>query len=212
MGLVFPVHPDLRESKGSRLVLSSTTKKFSVGGSFLFIGLVLAAMYLAAAPLFDIMWKQGTLFDRALTAFFYALIFLYPVVTFLCWGFKETVILSQNEDGSLKIDSTKAIGPIKFQSKSHKIPSIKNLMISNWKGKVNMASIEAQRTEAQRTEAQRTEAQKSQSQESMLKGRYATKGHWILHLDHDPSWVIEKRAKKDDIDWLKAQIDSFFSA
>ncbi|NCN41876.1 hypothetical protein GW916_11590 [bacterium] len=195
MGLVFPVHPDIRRSKSNSLLLSSSTKKFSVGGTFLFIGLVLAAMHLAAAPLFEIMWKQGTLFDKGLTAFFYGLIVVYPFVTAFCWFYKEKIVLTQQDSGELFIDYNKSFGPFKLKTQSKSIPSIQNLSISNWKGNVNMAAIENE----------------SKSGEDKQRARYATKGHWVLHLDDDPQWVIERRAKKEDIDWLMQQIDAFFS-
>lgn len=44
-----------------------------------------------------------------------------------------------------------------------------------------------------------------------LKAQYATKGHWVLHPENHPDWVLERRAKKEDLDWLKGQIEAYFA-
>lgn len=190
MGLVFPVHPDLKRSRGSTLILSSTTKKFSIGGSLLFIGLVLAAMYLAAAPLFEVMWKQGGLFDKVLVGFFYSLIYIYPLATLICWFYKEKLVLRKLEDGSFLLRSEIRIGPIPIKTRENSAASLADLDVQNWKGAVNMASIESSKG---------------------AKTRYATKGHWVLLLQNNPEFTLEKRARREDIDWLKAQIEAYFA-
>jgi hypothetical protein len=65
-----------------------------------------------------------------------------------------------------------------------------DLEIVNWKGAVNMASLQAQR--------------------KGTPDRYATRGHWLLRPKMHPEWIIERRAKRDDVDWLLAQIDAYF--
>jgi hypothetical protein len=189
MGLVFPLQVDLRRSRPETLVLSSTTKRFTVGGSFLFIGLVLAAMYLAAAPLFDIMWKQGEFFDKALAAFFYAIAFAYPIVTLVCWFYKSTVTF-EIRNGKMEIHTSKNLGPIAWGRAHYAASRLEDLEVDNWKGAVNVASVAAEKKGRQ--------------------DRYATRGHWMLKLKSHPGAVLERRAKREDIDWLKAQIEAFF--
>jgi hypothetical protein len=193
MGLVFPLQPDLRKSRPSRLVLSSTTKRFTVGGSFLFIGLVLAAMYLAAAPLFKIMWSQGALFDQALAAFFYIILFVWPLVALLCWFYQAKVTLEfDSQEKNFHVSLEKRLGPFKWARAQHALPDLENLEIHNWKGAINKAAIEAQKKQ---------------------KGdRYATRGHWILRAKDNPQFVLERRAKREDIEWIVAQINAFFAA
>lgn len=201
MGLVFPVHPDLKRSRGSTLILSSTTKKFSIGGSLLFIGLVLAAMYLAAAPLFEVMWKQGGLFDKALVGFFYSLIYIYPLATLICWFYKEKLILRKLEDGSFLLRSELRIGPFPLKTRESSASSLEELDVQNWKGAVNIASIESSNDES---------GPKKKNGDPR-KARYATKGHWVLALQSNPQFTLEKRARREDIDWLKAQIEAYFA-
>ncbi len=191
MGLVFPLELDLRHSRPTTLVLTSTTKRFAVGGSFLFIGLVLAAMYLAAAPLFDIMWKQGELFDKGLAAFFYFILFAYPLVCFVCWFYKSSVTFERT-DSKLLIRTTQTLGPIRWGTANYECAGLEDLEVDNWKGAVNVAAVAAQNRGRQ--------------------DRYATRGHWLLKLKSKPGVVLERRAKREDIDWLKGQIEAFFRA
>jgi len=191
MGLVFPLQLDLRKSTPEELVLTSTSKRFSVGSTFLFVGLVLATMHLAAAPLFKIMWDQGSFFDRALATFFYGMIFAFPVICIICWFYKSKVSLRKTQEGSLQVSIESRLGPISWGKSENQIAGVNELEITNWKGAVNMASL--------------------QSQQKSTPDRYATRGHWILRLKGHPKAVIERRAKRDDIDWLHAQIEAFFS-
>lgn len=200
MGLVFPVHPDLKRSRGSTLILSSTTKKFSIGGSLLFLGLVLAAMYLATAPLFEIMWNQGGLFDKILVGFFYSLIYIYPFATLICWFYKEKLVLRKLEDGSFLLRSELRIGPIPLRTQESSSLGLEDLDVQNWRGSVNIAAIESG-----------SKSKSSKSPEKARKARYATKGHWVLLLQSNPQFTLEKRARREDIDWLKAQIEAYFS-
>jgi len=189
MGLVFPLQVDLRRSRPSSLVLTSTTKRFTVGGSFLFIGLVLAAMYLAAAPLFDIMWEQGGFLDRALAAFFYGIVYAYPVVCLVCWFYKSSVVLEARE-GKLLVRTAKTLGPLKWGRSSFESAGINELEVDNWKGAVNVAAVTSQTKGRQ--------------------DRYATRGHWMLKFKSQPGTILERRAKREDVDWLKAQIEAYF--
>lgn len=190
MGLVFPLQLDLRRSRPTKLLLSSTTKRFTVGSSFLFIGLVLAAMYLAAAPLFDIMWNQGALFDQMLAAFFYGLMIAYPIICIGCFGYKSVVILDRSGE-KIQIKAEKGWGPIKWSRASYSISSLGDLEVVNWKGAVNVAGISAQ--------------------ERGKQDRYATRGHWILKVKGEEKSELERRANREDVDWLMGQIEAFFT-
>jgi hypothetical protein len=188
MGLVFPLQPDLRHSHPDALALQSTTKKFTVGGTFLLVGLTLATMYLAAAPLFDLLWSQGAWFDRLIAGSFYAILAIYPFVTLACWFYKESVLIHRRADGLFDIQAWEALGPLRWARRELKGLRLDELEVQNWKGAVNVASIEA---------AAKGEAD-----------RYATRGHWILGAQGKS---IERRAKREDIDWLKAQVEAYFS-
>lgn len=189
MGLLFPVQPNLRHSQEESLVLESSTNRFSVGLSFLFVGLIIATMYIAAAPLFDRMWEEGALFDKALTAFFYGIIILYPIVAFVCWGYREKVRISRNKDGRFKINRQLLIAFIKLKEKEIDDVSFEELQMTNWKGAINVAAL---------------------SKQNQDMARYATRGHWLLNVKDQPDWVIERRARKEDIEWLMAQIKGYF--
>jgi hypothetical protein len=189
MGLVFPLQPDLRHSQPEVLALQSTTKKFTVGGTFLLVGLVLATMYLAASPLFDLLWSQGAWFDRLIAGSFYGILAIYPFVTAACWFYKESVNIRRRADGLYDIDAWEALGPLRWARRELRGLRLGELEIYNWKGAVNVASIEA--------------TEKGQAD------RYATRGHWILGAQGK---MLERRAKREDVDWLKAQVDVWFSA
>ncbi len=190
MGLVFALQPEKRGSTPSRLALKSTKKRFSLGSSFLFGGALLGTMYLAASPLFKVLWNEGNLFDKFLAAFFYTPIILYPFLTLLCWFFEEVVIIEKLPKGGFSIRAFEKFFWIKWNKRFVECPNL-DLRIENWKGAINMAAISAEQ-----------------------KGRrdqYATRGHWILRLYHSQgSLDLERRAKKEEVEFLLAQIESYF--
>lgn len=190
MGLIFPLQPDLRKSTPQELVLISTTKRFTVGATFLFVGLVLIVMHLAASPILSKMWTEGEWIDKGIVSFFYGIVYLFPVFALLCWFYKAKVSFKKTEEGKLEISSQESFGPITWSRSQKKIESLDDLEIVNWKGAVNMASLQAQR--------------------KGTPDRYATRGHWLLRPKMHPEWIIERRAKRDDVDWLLAQIDAYF--
>lgn len=190
MGLVFPLQTNLRKSKPDALALVSTTKRFTVGSTFLFVGLVLITMHLAAAPLFKIMWEQGQFFDKVLTGFFYGIVVLFPFISLLCWFYQSKVTIQKSQDGNFNILTEKRLGPIKWNKNSYHLSNLDNLEIVNWKGALNMAAI--------------------QSQTAPKPDRYSTKGHWILRIKNQNQSSLEQRAKKEDIDDLINEIKYFF--
>jgi hypothetical protein len=232
MGLVFALQPDLRKSNKQRLVLKSSKQRFSLGGTLLFAGALLATMYFAAAPLFRVLWSDGGFFDKLLVGFIYGSIFGYPLVALFCWFFEEVaVIVPSQPTGAAKNNQPTGAAknnqptgaaknnqptgaainsPLKksefslqawtqfykFKWNHREIPAaeLEKLDIVNWRGAVNVASIESKR--------------------STSPNRYATKGHWMLVYPNsalaEGRIVIEKRAKREDIELLRAQIFAFF--
>lgn len=192
MGLVFALQSDLRRSTEEKLTLRSSKRRFSLGGTFIFVGALLGTMYLAAAPLFKVFWNEGALFDKAFAAFFYSLIFLYPLAALFCWFYEDGVVIQKKGD-SFEISSwQKALG-VSWNRRKVEKASLAELSIENWKGARNVASLKA-------------ESEKKTD-------RYATRGHWILRLRHGQEVLdLERRAKREDIEMLKAQIEAFFQA
>lgn len=192
MGLVFALQSDLRRSTEEKLTLRSSKRRFSLGGTFIFVGALLGTMYLAAAPLFKVFWNEGALFDKAFAATFYSLIFLYPLAALFCWFYEDGVEI-RREGNAFNISTwQKALG-FSWNRQHVRGALLSELSIENWKGARNVASIKAE------------SAQKAD--------RYATRGHWILRLRHGKDVLdLERRAKRDDIELLKAQIEAFFQA
>ena len=191
MGLVFPLQSDLRRSSPETLTLRSSKRRFSLGGTFVFVGALLGTMYLAAAPLFKVFWNEGALFDKAFAAFFYSLIFLYPLAALVCWFYEDAVEIRRQPGGLYHVASWKKALGFVWKKRQIQAARLSELHIENWKGARNVASIKA-------------EAQNAND-------RYATRGHWILRLRHNgESLDLERRAKRDEIEMLKAQIEAFF--
>jgi hypothetical protein len=184
MGLLFSLQPDLRRSEKNTLILRSSPRRFSVGSGLVFGAALLATMYLAAAPLFSKLWNEGNFFDRLITGFIVGSIALYPLAALVCWFFEERVVLTKVQSGFHILSETKLFRvPLKKQMVE--LESLEQLVAQNIKGALNVAALE------------------SDTQPS----RYATKGHWML-LAHGA--VIEKRAKRDDIELLRQQILEFY--
>jgi len=190
MGLVFALQPDLRKSNDVELVLRSNPRRFSIGMAFLFGAALLATMHSAAAPLFEVFWNEGNFFDKALTSFIYFSIYSYPAVALACWFYQERVCI-RKRDNDFLILVTRGLPKITWFKKEFAIKNVEDLRIENWKGAVNMAALERNPT------------------------RYATKGHWMLKAvlqQEKQDIVIEKRAKKEDIEDLYLQIKQYFTS
>ncbi len=189
MGLVFALQPDLRKSKpGHTLVLKTSKRRFSLGAGLFFGAALLGTMYTAAKPLFEVLWNEGGFFDKILTAFIVGSIVIYPLVALLSWSLEETVILEKTNESAerpLKIKKFFSLLGFKWGQKSTVTNSLSEFKIENWKGALNMAALN----------------------EKSAPNRYATKGHWILRA---AGIDLEKRAKRDDIEILKTQIENFF--
>jgi len=200
MGLVFALQPDLRKSSVDELIIRSSKKRFSLGGSFVFGAALLGTMYLAASPLFKVLWNEGNFFDQFLAAFFYAPIILYPFLTLLCWFFEEVLRFKKNPDGSFDVEAYEKFLSFRWKKRKAAAVSLSQLSIENWKGSRNVAALDAQASHNATSYATRYAT------------RYATKGHWILKLHPTPTTELhlERRAKREEIELLKAQIESFF--
>jgi hypothetical protein len=195
VGLLFALQVDQRRSRRDTLVLVSTKRRFAMGAGLLFGAAVLGVMVLAASPLFLVFWEQGAWFDRALTLFFYASVALYPIVALGSWFFEERVQISVSEmaekSGSgnrvLLAKHKKMLG-IRWGVEKSSTESIDRLEMSNFKEALNEAALKAAATGRS--------------------DRYATKGHWILRTPE--GFEIERRAKKEDLEFLVFQIREFF--
>ncbi|MBS1983652.1 MAG: hypothetical protein JST16_05720 [Bdellovibrionales bacterium] len=188
MGLVFPLQPDLRASKPQTLVLSSSKKKFGLGGSFVFGGVLLGTMFLAASPLFKIFWEQGNWFDRMITLAVITPIVCYPILALICWFYQERVSIQKRADGHYDCSADERVFGLRWNKREATRVDLHQLQVENWVGSRNVASS------------------------SGTPDRYATKGHWMLMLNRGTEPIrLERRAKKEEIDFLKAQIDAFFS-
>jgi len=193
MGLLFAIQPDLRRSTLDTLVLRTSHRRFSIGAGFLFGGCLLGTMFLAASPLFEVLWNEGGFFDKAITLFFYVPIFLYPLIALALWFFEEVAYVRRRADGLFDVEAYDHLLGLRWNRRFvHKADST-TLSVENWKGAVNMAALDAQ-----------------------ARGkpdRYATQGHWILCLRPGSERLfLERRAKRDDVETLKAQVESFMKA
>jgi hypothetical protein len=195
MGLVFPLQPVRRKSTATKLLLKTTSKKFTVGGTLIFIALILFSMYLAAGPLFQTFLEQGSWIDKLLAYFFYAILYVFPIVSFLCWFYQETLVFERNPNGTFTVDYKKSFGPLKFTKTRTEIRNLDQIQVNNWMGSRNMASIQPDPAAPEQK-------------------RYATRGHWMLSLPGNAGQVltVERRAKKEDIDWLVNVIRYYFEA
>ena len=200
MGLVFPLQPIRKTSRNKGpenpdrpvLLLKTSSKRFTVGSSLLCIGMILFSMFLAAGPLFQTMMDQGNWFDYLLAGFFYSMLFVFPLIAFLCWFYQETLRIEKSE-GIFSLQYSRNFGPVKFFSRATQLRSLDELVVANWMGARNMASIKPDPNAPEQK-------------------RYATRGHWMLRLENAPTpLVLERRAKKEEIDWLKAIITNYFT-
>lgn len=193
MGLVFAIQPDLRRSSESTLVISSSKRRFGLGTSFLFGAALLGTMYLAASPLFKLLWTEGAFFDQALAALIFLPIPFYPLLALSCWFFKEVVIVKKQKDGPTTLEAYQDLLGYRWGKQNVHDFQVSNLYIDNWKGAINTAAVEANRKGTE--------------------NRYATKGHWMLrYKENSRDFQIERRAKRDEVELLKAQIEAFLKA
>ena len=197
MGLIFPLQVDTRKTKSDQLVLKSTAKRFGVGGSLIFGAVFLGTLFHAASPLFKVLWEEGNLFDKSLTAFFYAPIVLYPIAALGCWFFQEKVVVtkaSPTQVFPLNYEAFDSLFGIRWGRRSGQIDSIEQLQVVNFQESRNMAAIESEK--------------KGNSD------RYSTKGHWklvVIDAKDGSQKSLERRAKIEDIQYLKAVFQSFIN-
>ncbi len=191
MGLLFALQPQPRKSSPDCLKLRSHFRKFAMGGAFLFVAVFLGVMTLAAAPLFKLMHEEGGFWDQIIVGFFVTVLVTYPLIAFLCFSFEENVIISRRADGLFDLERFKKIAFFKWAKVSAQGFSLNDLKEENWIGAVNTASLKAEKNEK--------------------KDRYATKGHWMLTLEQkSQKMTLERRARKEEIDWLKFLIEKHF--
>jgi len=163
-----------------------------MGGVLLFGACILGTMYLAASPLFDLFWTEGSGFDKAIAGFFKFSIIAYPLFALSCFFYYDNAIITKVQDGSYKLFAYKTLLGIKFDKRKVDDFNLKNMVIHNWKGKLNTAALSGNKDPVQ--------------------ARYATKGHWILSAPNSSGELltIEKRAKEDEVFWTKTQIEIYF--
>jgi hypothetical protein len=186
MGLLFALEPDLRSSTDSKLVLRSSKKKFGLGMGMLLGGTFLGTMFYAAKPLFDTFLAEGAAFDKFLAIFFTGVVCCYPLIAAICFLFEKLVIIDKS-NGAYKLVAKNKVAFLEWGKKFVAPFKLADLEVKNWKGALNTASLKAQ--------------------EKGVEDRYATRGHWFLEVS---GLVLERRARRDDIDWLKAQIETYF--
>ena len=187
MGLLFALQVDGRKSRSDTLVLASTKRRFAMGAGLLFGAGALAVMVLAASPLFKVFWEEGQWFDRALTLFFYGSIALYPCVAFFSWFFEERVTLTFTKSSGIDLEKHQRFLGIRWGHQRAHLDSLDSLEMTNHRDSLNEAARRAERLG-------RTD-------------RYGTKGHWILKTSD--GFEIERRAKKEDLEFLLFQIQEF---
>lgn len=192
MGLLFALQPFEQKSTPTRLYLRSHFRRFAMGGSFIFAGLFLGVMTLAAYPLFKLMLEEGGFFDYLIVGFFVTVLTLYPILAALCFLFEEHVTFDQQKDGTYKLTRYRQILFFKWGYRTLGNFKLSDIQEENWVGALNAAAIKANK--------------------KAIPNRYATKGHWMLMLkDIDgEDFVIERRAKKEEIEWLKFLIEKHF--
>lgn len=195
MGLLFSLQPDLRLSRPRKLFLQSAKRKFFMGGVLFFGACILGTMYLAAAPLFAVLWSEGTFWDKVIAGFFKVSVVLYPLFAVSCFLYFDNAIVEElpHSPDKFRLFAYKTILGIRFDKRSAEEFELKDLRITNWKGALNTAALDAAREERQ--------------------DRYATRGHWILSAPNAQGELvaIEKRAKRDEVEWLRSQIELYFS-
>src|SRR5437016_5943915 len=99
MGLIFPLQPDIRHSSQEEIVFKSAKQRFSLGSAFLFGSALIGTLYVAAKPIFEAFWNQGSFLDKSITAFIYLIIFGYIALTLVCWFFEDVMKLKKTSQG-----------------------------------------------------------------------------------------------------------------
>lgn len=193
MGLLFALQPYEETSTPTVLRLRSHFRKFAMGGSFIFAGLFLGVMTLAAFPLFKLMRAEGGWFDQIIVGFFALVLVLYPIAAAVCFLFEEHVMLTRRSDGLYDLKAFRQVLFITWAKKSREGFTLADLKEENWVGLLNAAALK--------------------SKKAGKPDRYATKGHWLLTLKDAAGepFIIERRAKKEEIEWLKFLITKHFS-
>lgn len=193
MGLLFALQPFEERSDAATLHLRSHFRKFAMGGSFFFAGMFLGVMTLAAFPLFKLMLAEGGIFDKLIVGFFVTVLILYPILGAICFLFEEHVVLEKTPQGLFNLNSYQQLVFLKWHKKKLEGFKLEDLKEENWVGLLNAAALES----------------KSKNHKP---NRYATKGHWLLTLKkpNGDTHVIERRAKKEEIEWLKFLIEKHF--
>lgn len=190
MALVFGLQVDAKRSHSGQLRLRSSPRRFSVGFALLLGGALLGTMYAAASPLFDVLLSEGGIFDQFLSYLIISLIILYPAAAILCWFYGESVVFSKAPgnlpDEKLSVEIKRGLPFWAWTSISLERFGFEDFRVHNWMGAVNMASLEKGKQD-----------------------RYATKGHWILSIAPF-GYVVERRAKREEIEALLAEIANFF--
>jgi hypothetical protein len=192
MGLLFALQPFEQKSTPTRLYLRSHFRRFAMGGSFIFAGLFLGVMTLAAFPLFKLMLEEGSWFDYLIVGFFATVLTLYPILAALCFLFEEHVTLDKQANGLYKLTRYRKILFFKWGYRTLENFKLSDIQEENWVGALNSAALKAKK--------------------KAVPNRYATKGHWMLILkdNNGDDFVIERRAKKEEIEWLKFLIEKHF--
>ena len=195
MGLLFALQPQPDKSTVKCLRLRSHFRKFAMGGSFLFFALFMGVMTLAAAPLFKLMRQEGGFWDQIIVFFFIGVLILYPLLAFLCFTFEEHVIFTRRADNFYDLKLYKTLALMRWGEKNVRGFLLSDLKTENWIGQINAAALNSSRTQT--------------------RNRYATKGHWLLMLkspEHPETNVrIERRARKEEIEWLRYLIEDHFN-
>jgi hypothetical protein len=193
MGLLFALQPEMADSTPKRLHLTSHLRKMAVGLSFIFSGVFVGVMTLATAPLFKVMLVEGNFFDKIVVYFFASVLVVYPLLAGLCFTFEEHLILEQKPNKLFDITGYKKILFLRWNQFQVQNVALEELKEENWVGALNSAALKAKK--------------------AGTPNRYATKGHWMLILEKDnKKYTLEKRAKKEEISWLKYLIEKHFSA
>lgn len=191
MGLIFAIQADLRKSTPKTLVLKSSKKKFGLGGSMLFGAALLGTMYTAAFPLFDLMWKEGNVFDKAIAIAVCLPIIFYPILALGCFMYQEVILLEKNGN-SFRLEAYEKLGPLKWNKRSEEKFVLEDFKIENWKGALNQAALDAIK--------------------KGIQDKYATRGHWMLKLRKESNHqelILERRARKEEIEDLFEQVRTF---
>jgi len=192
MGLLFALDPDPKYSSKNTLLLRSSKKRKGLAMGLLLGGVFLGTMFYAAKPLFDKFLEEGALFDKSISYFFYVTVFLYPLLALLCVMYEQQVQIQKSGDKFI-VERFNRLAFFKWAKRTAQISSLKQLVVQNWKGALNTAAVKA--------------LQENRSDQ------YATRGHWMLQVEDEKTHqtsILERRARRDDIDWLNTRIEAHF--